>query len=59
MGVRNYSPRGTLHLTRRLWMDGRQPLPYKLREELPLALIGNASGHSFGAEQNLDPRRFR
>ena len=30
MGVRNYSPRGTLHLTRRLWMDGRQTLPYKL-----------------------------
>jgi hypothetical protein len=24
-----------------------------------LALIGNASGHSFGVEQNLDPRRFR
>jgi hypothetical protein len=27
--------------------------------EMSLALIGNASGHSFGAEQNLDPRRFR
>ena len=24
-----------------------------------LALIGNASGQSFGVEQNLDPRRFR
>jgi hypothetical protein len=26
---------------------------------LSLALIGNASGQSFGVEQNLDPRRFR
>jgi len=27
--------------------------------EWSLALIGNASGQSFGVEQNLDPRRFR
>jgi hypothetical protein len=24
-----------------------------------LALIGNASGQNFGAERDLDPRRFR
>jgi hypothetical protein len=47
MRARNYSLRCTLHADATIlgvWS---------------LALIGNASGQTFGAERDIEPRRFR
>ena len=42
----------------RLWLSYRDRHQGPFLGGWSLALIGNASGQSFGLEQNLDPRRF-
>jgi hypothetical protein len=42
----------------RLWLSYRDRHQDPFLGGWSLALIGNASGQSFGLEQNLDPRRF-